>query len=115
VIPPVARWMGKQGQITFKAPNLRKISFDLTTHLPNLKSEPVQIDLRLNGELLAAWSLFRQGWLTVEVFVPQSISVQDDLFELELTASRTWQPRGDVEQDRDDREISIAVCNIQVG
>jgi len=115
VIPPVARWMGKQGQITFKAPNLRKISFDLTTHLPNLKSEPVQIDLRLNGELLAAWSLFRQGWLTVEVFVPQSISAQVDLFELELSSSRTWQPRVGVTQDRDDREISIAVCNIQVG
>jgi ubiquinone/menaquinone biosynthesis C-methylase UbiE len=115
VIPPVARWMGKQGRITFKAPSLRKISFDLTTHLPNLKNEPVQIDLLLNGELLAAWSLFRQGWLTVEVFVPQNISAQDNLFELELTASRTWQPRVDVEQDRDDREISIAVCNIQVG
>ncbi|HJX89893.1 MAG TPA: methyltransferase domain-containing protein [Pyrinomonadaceae bacterium] len=115
VIPPVARWMGKQGRITFKTSKLRKISFDLTTHLPNLKTEPVQIDLLINGELLAAWSLFRQGWLTVEVFVPQNISGQDDLFELELTASRTWQPRVSMEQDRDDREISIAVCNIQIG
>ena len=113
VIPPVARWMGKQGRITFKASNLGKISLDLTTHLPNLKNEPVQIDLMLNGELLATWSLFRQGWLTVGVLVPQRISAQGDLFELELTASRTWQPRVDVEQDRDDREISIAVCNIQ--
>jgi hypothetical protein len=113
VIPPVARWMGKQGRITFKASNLSKISLDLTTHLPNLKNEPVQIDLMLNGELLATWSLFRQGWLTVGVLVPQRISAQGDLFELELTASRTWQPRVDVEQDRDDREISIAVCNIQ--
>jgi len=113
VIPPVARWMGKQGRITFKASNLGKISLDLTTHLPNLKNEPVQIDLMLNGELLATWSLFRQGWLTVGVLVPQRISAQGDLFELELTASRTWQPRVDVEEDRDDREISIAVCNIQ--
>jgi hypothetical protein len=68
--------MGKQGRITFKASNLRKISFDLTTHLPNLKNEPVQIDLMLNRELLATWSLFRQGWLTVEVLVPQNISAQ---------------------------------------
>ena len=113
VIPPVARWMGKQGRITFKASNPGKISLDLTTHLPNLKNEPVQIDLMLNGELLATWSLFRQGWLTVGVLVPQRISAQGDLFELELTASRTWQPRVDVEEDRDDREISIAVCNIQ--
>jgi len=113
VIPPVARWMGKQGRITFKASNLGKISLDLTTHLPNLKNEPVQIDLMLNGELLATWSLFRQGWLTVGVLIPQRISAQGDLFELELTASRTWQPRVDVEEDRDDREISIAVCNIQ--
>jgi ubiquinone/menaquinone biosynthesis C-methylase UbiE len=115
LIPPVARWMSKQGRITFKAPNLRKISFDLTTHLPNLIEEPVQIELSLNGELLAAWSLFRQGWLTVEAFVPEQISTHDDLFELELTASRTWQPRVDVDLDRDDREISIAVCNIQIG
>jgi len=49
----------------------------------------------------------------VGVLVPQRISAQGDLFELELTASRTWQPRVDVEEDRDDREISIAVCNIQ--
>jgi len=115
LIPPIARWMGKRGRVTFKSPKPAKISFDLTTHLPDLRTHPVQIELWLNGERLAAWSLFRSGWLNVEALVPDHISTADDLFELELTADRTWQPRTNVDREqRDDREISIAVCNIQI-
>jgi hypothetical protein len=37
----------------------------------------------------------------------------NDTFELEITADRTWQPRPGNAESRDDRNISIAVCNIQ--
>jgi hypothetical protein len=35
-------------------------------------------------------------------------------FELELRADRTWQPRPTADETRDDRELSVAVCNIEV-
>jgi len=34
-------------------------------------------------------------------------------FELELRADRTWQPRPDAAENPDDRELSVAVCNIE--
>ena len=114
-LPPVARWMGKQGSITFRSSKLNEISFDVTTHLPDLKTEPLQIDVRLNGELVNACSLFRNGWLTMRIDVPETVAASDE-YLLELRASRTWQPRVDTadREQRDDREISIAVCNIVV-
>ena len=116
MLPPVARWMGNRGRIIFNAKRPTKVAFDMTTHLPDLKTKPVQIGLTLNGNKLAACSLFRNGWLTLEALVPKDLPVENDLYELELTASRTFQPRVHVMNpaDRDDREISIAVCNIVV-
>jgi cyclopropane fatty-acyl-phospholipid synthase-like methyltransferase len=116
VLPPVARWMGKHGYISFAAQHLSRISFDMTTHLPNLRAEPVQIEVVLNKVKVAAFSLFRPGWLTIETTIPEEARSFSDSYQLELTASRTWQPRVDVEnrEQRDDREISIAVCNIEV-
>jgi hypothetical protein len=88
----------------------------MTTHLPNLRAEPVQIEVVLNKVKVAAFSLFRPGWLTIETTIPEEARSFSDSYQLELTASRTWQPRVDVEnrEQRDDREISIAVCNIEV-
>jgi len=116
MLPPVARWMAKRGVITFRSDQLQKISFDLTTHLPDLQHHPVQIKLAINGIQLAHFSLFRQGWLTLETNVSQEISTVDNVYEIELVANRTWQPRGHVvdRDQRDDREISIAVCNVVV-
>jgi ubiquinone/menaquinone biosynthesis C-methylase UbiE len=116
VLPPVARWMGQNANVVFRAPTLKKMSFDLTTHLPDLKSNPAQIEVSLNGIKLAAFSLFRQGWMTIQMNVPGEVIPEDGLCKLELTSSRSWQPRVDVEDrdSRDDREISIAVCNIEV-
>jgi len=115
VLPPLARWMGQDASIVFKAPDLQVISFDMTTHLPDLKTNPAQIGVSLNGVKLADFSLFRQGWLTVQFDVPRQVISEDGLCKLELNCSRTWQPRVDVadRESRDDREISIAVCNIQ--
>jgi hypothetical protein len=88
----------------------------MTTHLPELKAQPVRIELWLNGEKLTDCSVFRNGWLTLQALVPDGLCAKDDLYELELRANRTWQPRVDRadREQRDDREISIAVCNIEV-
>ncbi|HJT65079.1 MAG TPA: methyltransferase domain-containing protein [Pyrinomonadaceae bacterium] len=115
VLPPVARWMGKRGRISFRAAQLNEISLDVTTHIPDLNQQPLDIELLLNGQLLNACSLFRNGWLTLRVDVPDGLRSIED-YVLELRASRTWQPRANAEDrdQRDDREISIAVCNVVV-
>lgn len=116
VIPPVARWMGERGRVSFKATTITGIRFDLTSHLPLLKEQPVEVDVWLNGERLLSCALFRNGWLTLQADVPPTLRSRDDLYELELRANRTWQPRAESSdrEQRDDRRISIAVCNIEV-
>ena len=119
VLPPVARWMKRRGRVRFSAGLLSAISLDLTTHLPDLGPEtparatrPLVLELLLNGRRLRALSLFRHGWLSLLAEVPEDITLARD-FELELRASRTWRPRPDDANNRDDRELSIAVCNIE--
>jgi SAM-dependent methyltransferase len=116
MLPPVARWMGQRGRIIFSATDPQVISLDLTTHLPELKTQPLQIELWLNGEELACCSIYRNGWLTLAAMIPEELEAANGLYELDLRASRTWQPRVNTEDrdQRDDREISIAVCNIQI-
>lgn len=117
ILPPVARWMGKRGRVNFHANQLVEISFDLTTHLPDLKEQPLEVEVWLNGENLSAFSVCRNGWLELRATVPESLrSSESNAYELELRASRTWQPRVETKErdERDDREISIAVCNIEV-
>jgi len=116
MLPPVARWMGKEGKIKFKGTDLKKISFDTTTHLPNLTGEPLEVRIILNGSEVTACSIYRQGWFTIDVMATEETSAADDTYELTIVASRTWQPRSDVSdrEQRDDREISIAVCNLVV-
>jgi hypothetical protein len=108
--------MGKRGRISFRVAHpLNEISLDVTTHIPDLNQQPLDVELSLNGQLLNCCSLFRNGWLTLRVDVPAELrSIAD--YVLELRASRTWQPRAHTEDrdQRDDREISIAVCNVVV-
>ena len=115
VLPPVARWMGKRGRISFRAAQINEISLDVTTHMPNLREQPLEIEILLNEQRLNACSLFRNGWLTLRADVPAELRATAD-YVLELRASRTWQPRPNPEDrdQRDDREISIAVCNVVV-
>ncbi|HVF43957.1 MAG TPA: methyltransferase domain-containing protein [Pyrinomonadaceae bacterium] len=119
VLPPVARWMKQRGRIRFGAQTLSALRLDLTTHVPDLGPEdaaratrPIILELLLNGRRLQALSLFRHGWLSLHVEVPEDLLPARD-FELELRASRTWRPRPDDPDDRDDRELSIAVCNVE--
>jgi cyclopropane fatty-acyl-phospholipid synthase-like methyltransferase len=112
VLPPVARWMKRRGRVRFNSPSLASLRLDLTTHMPDLSERPLGLELFLNGERLCALSLFRQGWLELCVRVPESLATAG-LYELEMRAGRTWQPRPDDPGNRDDRELSIAVCNIE--
>jgi len=114
-LPPVARWMGSRGRISFQQDRLEVIRMDMTTHMPDLKSQPLEVELWLNGERLSSFSVLRNGWFEFSAAVPETL-VDHEQFELELRASRTWQPRSvtEVREERDDRELSIAVCNIEV-
>jgi SAM-dependent methyltransferase len=115
VLPPVARWMNRSGRVRFPASQLSEISLDLCTHMPDLENLPLGVELFLNGERLSAFSLCRYGWLELRLLVPETISLQaGGKFELELRADRTWQPRPASDDTRDDRELSVAVCNIVV-
>jgi SAM-dependent methyltransferase len=114
-LPPVARWMSKRGRVQFRASAVSSIGLDLTTHIPDLDSHPLRIEILLNGFKLCAFSLRRYGWLELQVPVPDNVSAPaDGKFELELRADRTWQPRPVNNESRDDRELSIAVCNIVI-
>jgi SAM-dependent methyltransferase len=112
VLPPVARWMKRRGGLLFRAPSLSALRLDLTTHMPDLSTRPLGIELHLNGQRLSALSLFRHGWLELTIEVPYELTDGGD-YELEIRADRTWQPRPDDTENRDDRELSIAVCNIE--
>jgi SAM-dependent methyltransferase len=113
-LPPVARWMKRRGRVLFRAPSLSALRLDLTTHMPDIGARPLGLELFLNGERLCALSFFRHGWLELRVEVPEH-SAEDagGEYELELRADRTWQPRPGDPENRDDRELSVAVCNIE--
>jgi cyclopropane fatty-acyl-phospholipid synthase-like methyltransferase len=116
ILPPAARWMGPRGRVNFRGQSVSEIRLDLTTHLPNLGERPLGLEIFLNGERLCALSLCRYGWLELRMLVPQALAGAEmkNEFELELRADRTWQPRPTADETRDDRELSVAVCNIVV-
>ncbi|HEY6232385.1 MAG TPA: methyltransferase domain-containing protein [Pyrinomonadaceae bacterium] len=116
LLPPIARWMGRRASITFPAQQIAEIRMDLTTHMPELSKRALAIELLLNGEKLCAFSLWRYGWLELRIPVPAPLRGGDEIcnFRLEIRADRTWQPRPIAGETRDDRELSIAVCNIEI-
>jgi SAM-dependent methyltransferase len=113
-LPPIARWLKKRGQVRFRAQKVSRIRLDLTTHLPDLASRKMEVTFSLNGVPLSACTLFRYGWLELEFRLPEPVTTNDgDMFELEITADQTWQPRPNDRESRDDREISVAICNLR--
>src|SRR5947207_9663240 len=72
-LPPVARWMKRRGRVLFRAPSLSALRLDLTTHMPDIGARPLGLELFLNGERLCALSLFRHGWLSLRVEVPDGV------------------------------------------
>ncbi|HUS13292.1 MAG TPA: methyltransferase domain-containing protein [Pyrinomonadaceae bacterium] len=116
LLPPIARWMGRRARVVFPASDVSEIRMDITTHMPDLGERPLALELLLNGSRVCAFSLWRYGWLELRVSVPKELSGSHSkgAFELEIRADRTWQPRPTSDETRDDRELSVAVCNIQV-
>jgi SAM-dependent methyltransferase len=113
-LPPIARWMKTRGRVRFRAEKVKTLRLDLTTHLPDLERRKMKITVALNGAPLLACTLFRYGWLELELRLPEPITAKNgDTFELEITADQTWQPRPNDKTSRDDRQISIAVCNLR--
>jgi SAM-dependent methyltransferase len=115
MLPPVARWMTSRGKVTFRANHVEEIRLDLTTHYPELGKHPLGLEVLLNGFRLCAFSLYRYGWLELRIPVPKALADEaGQEFELELRADHTWQPRLVAGETRDDRELAVAVCNIEV-
>lgn len=115
LLPPVARWMNRAGRIRFRAAMLSTVSLDIATHIPDITDKPLGLELFLNGTRLCAFSLYRYGWLELRIPIPETIAAPAaGEFELEVRADRTWQPRPTNDETRDDRELSVAVCNIVV-
>lgn len=114
-LPPIARWMASRGRINFRAASVSEIRLDITTHIPELGAHPLGLEVFLNGVRLCAFSLWRYGWLELRIPVPEAFGSEGGHeFELELRADRTWQPRPVEDETRDDREVSVAVCNIVI-
>jgi len=115
LLPPIARWMSKQARVRFRASGLTALCMDLTTHMPDIRERPLGLEFLVNGERLSAFSLCRGSWLHLQVPIPNSLSAEaGGEFELEIHADRTWQPRPTEDEERDDRELSIAVCNLEI-
>ncbi|HKR22463.1 MAG TPA: class I SAM-dependent methyltransferase [Pyrinomonadaceae bacterium] len=109
-LPPLARWMGRRATIQLAADSVTRIRFDLTTHIPNLgTAEPLGLEFLMNGVSVCALSLINYGWLELDIQIPESSK-----FEFEIRADRVWQPVHSDPSSSDDRELSIAVCNIDV-
>jgi ubiquinone/menaquinone biosynthesis C-methylase UbiE len=115
LLPPVARWMSKQAGIRFRANEMAAITLDLTTRIPDLIRQPLGLEISLNGVRLCAFTLYRYGWLEVAINIPESLCIKSSgEFELALRADRTAPLKQSENDANDDREVSIAVCNLTV-
>ncbi|MFL6589235.1 MAG: methyltransferase domain-containing protein [Chthoniobacterales bacterium] len=113
-LPPIARWLKKRGRVRFQATEVSRIRLDLTTHLPELRLRPMEVTLSLDGAQIWSGTLFRYGWIELDVRLPEPIVAgENQTFTLEMTANQTWQPRPADRQSRDDRHLSVAVCNFR--
>jgi SAM-dependent methyltransferase len=112
-LPPTARWMGTPGSIQFTAGDVAQVSLDLLTHMPDLPDRPLLVELSFGGAVAATLVIARPGWRHVSVDVPVDAVQVAGRWSVALRADRTYRPR-DVEGGTDDRDLSVAVCNLEV-
>lgn len=77
----------------------------------------MKLEVSLNNELIGALSLMDYGWLELEFDLADTFRdqlTQQNIFELEIRSDRTWQPNAHDPTSKDDRQLSIAVCNIEI-
>ena len=87
------------------------------SHLPQIETQPLTLRFFLNGIETGAFSLARYGWVGIEIQTPDAASSnrkEIERFELEIRADRVWQPNQFDPQSTDDRELSVAVCNLEI-
>ncbi len=116
-LPPVARWMSKTGQIRFKTTSVSRLRFELTCHMRDLAHHPLGLKFILNGETVSTFEVIQNGWTKIELDVRALATgglEERTEFVLEIRADRTWQPCSTNPESNDDRELSIAVCNIEI-
>ncbi|HEU4434661.1 MAG TPA: class I SAM-dependent methyltransferase, partial [Pyrinomonadaceae bacterium] len=111
--PRIARWMDKHSRLRFETTDLSKVRLELMTHIPELKSKPIELHFALNGVEIRCLSLVEYDWLTVEIEIPEELRASSP-YELEIHASRTWQPALYDPNSTDERHLSIAVCNVEL-
>ena len=116
-LPPIARWMSKTGQIRFKTASVSRLRFDLTCHMPDLAQHPLGLKFVLNGETVRTFEVAQNGWTKIELDVKElavrGVEERTD-FVFEIRADRTWQPCSTDPASSDNRELSVAVCNIEI-
>lgn len=116
--PPVARWMGERAAVRFNAATLSTVRLQLKTHLPHIETEPLKLTFFLNGIETDALSLDRYDWVELEIDVREIAArlrrVTGEAFEFEIRVNRVWQPNLHDSESTDDRQLSIAVCNIEI-
>lgn len=113
-LPMRARWLAARGKVRFTARRLSSLRLNLTTHIPELESRPIVLRFSINGSPVHVFTLRSYGWQALEIEVPEDLrQTVDGSFELEIRASRTWQPRPEDPVHRDDRDLSVAICNLE--
>jgi hypothetical protein len=116
--PPIARWMGERAGVRFQAATLSHVRLQLQTHLPSIETQPLRLTFFLNGIEAGAFTLARYGWLEMELDVNELAArlrrVTVEPFELEIRANRVFQPSLYDARSTDDRQLAIAVCNIEI-
>lgn len=113
-LPPIARWMSGRSSLRFKAGPFSRLRLQLTTHIPDLRTSAMRLDLQLNGVKLCEFCLFDYGWLELTIDVPEAVTRNCADFEIQINADRTWQPCVADSKSNDDRHLSIAVCKLQI-
>jgi SAM-dependent methyltransferase len=116
--PPIARWIGERAAVRFDAASFSTIRLQLQSHLPSIETRPLTLKFFLNGIETGALTLAQYGWLEIEIDAREVASRRrkdiHQSFEFEIRANRVWQPRLVDSQSTDDRELSVAVCNIEI-
>ncbi len=115
--PPLARWMARYGVIRFTAAPFGEIRLRLMSHLPELETKPLPLEFHLNGQLICAFDLCRYDWLDLVIDVRALMPLQNNTpqpYELTIRAARAWQPCRHFPDNGDERELSIAVCGLEI-
>ena len=113
-LPPIARWMSDRSWLRFEAGSFSRIRLQLTTHIPDLRISPMDLEFELNGSTICSLCLFEYGWLQLEIEIPEALTQDTANFKLDIRAGRTWQPCVANPDSNDDRHLSIAVCNLEL-